>query len=170
MCAGGLGCDRCGPQGFTSQVRFFVWVVICIALLPIAVGCNSTVPETASLELTMLQFRLAIVRTATDPFLQRFNLTMNVQGQGGCKSTTELFPDTGYAGRRNVYLAAKGNVYVVGQYDARVINVQTCRTDLAEFRHLDRDVIFLGSFDQDQEKHWRYVSALQQPELPFEKR
>jgi hypothetical protein len=140
------------------------------AVLPATMGCNSNVPETASLELTSFQFQVAIVRTATDPFLQRFNLTMHVQGQGGCRSSTELFPDTGYAGRRNVYLAAKGRVYVVGQYDARVIETQNCQTSLAEFRHLDREVIFLGSFDHDEEKHWRYVSALQRPELPFDKR
>jgi hypothetical protein len=128
------------------------------------------VPETASLELTSFQVRVAIVRTATDPFLQRFTLTMNVQGRGECRSSTELFPDTGYAGRRNVYLAPRDRVYVVGQYDARIIDLQTCRISLSEFRHLDRDVIFLGSFDQDQEKRWRYVSSLQRPELPFEKR
>ncbi len=143
--------------------------MLSMAWLLTAMGCNSNVPETASLELTPFQLRLAIVRTATDPFLQRFNLTMNVQG-GGCRSSTELFPDTGYAGRRNVYLAAKGRVYVVGQYDARVVETSNCQTSLAEFRHLDRDVIFLGSFDQDQEKRWGYVSALRRPELPFEKR
>ena len=139
-------------------------------MLPAVMGCNSNIPETASLELAVVQLRLAIVRTATDPFLQRFTLTMNIQGPGGCRSSTELFPDTGYAGRRNVYMAAKGRVYVVGQYDARVIDTQNCQTSLAEFRHLDRDVIFLGSFDQNQEKQWTYVSALQRPELPFEKR
>ena len=139
-------------------------------LLSAAEGCNSNVPETASLELTSFQVRVAIVRTATDPFLQRFTLTMNVQGRGGGRSSTELFPDTGYAGRRNVYLAPRDRVYVVGQYDARIIDLQNCQTSLSEFRHLDRDVIFLGSFDQDQEKRWRYVSSLQRPELPFEKR
>ena len=151
-------------------MRFRDWLVICIALLPIAVGCNSNIPETAALELTGFQLRVVIVRTATDPFLQRFTLTMNVQGRGDCRSSTELFPDTGYAGRRNVYLAAKGRVLVVGQYDARVIDTQNCQTSLAEFRHLDRDVVFLGSFDQDQNKQWKYVSARERPELPFEKR
>ena len=151
-------------------MRVPVWVVLGVAMLPAVMGCNSNIPETASLELAVVQLRLAIVRTATDPFLQRFTLTMNIQGPGGCRSSTELFPDTGYAGRRNVYMAAKGRVYVVGQYDARVIDTQNCQTSLAEFRHLDREVIFLGSFDQNQEKQWTYVSALQRPELPFEKR
>lgn len=132
-----------------------------------SVGCNSNTPEPASAKIDSAGLRLTIVRMATDPFLQRFNLTMMVKGVVGCSSSTELFPDTGYAGRRNVYEAANGMVYVVGQYDARVIDAQTCRTSLSEFRHLDRDVIFLGSFDQDEEKRWRYFSALQRPELPL---
>jgi hypothetical protein len=107
---------------------------------------------------------------ATDPFLQRFNLTLNVKGANGCSSSTELFPDTGYAGRRNVYQASKGSVYVVGQYDARVIDPQNCQTSLREFRHLDREVVFIGSFDQNEEKRWKYFSAAQRPEQPFEKR
>lgn len=136
----------------------------------LCVGCNSNTPEPASVEIASARLRLTIVRMATDPFLQRFNLTLNVKGTSGCFSSTELFPDTGYAGRRNVYQASKGRVYVVGQYDARVIDSLSCRTDLSEFRHLDRDLIFIGSFDQDEGKHWAYVSAAQRPELPFEKR
>lgn len=144
-------------------------LVLGSALL-LSVGCNSNTPEPASAELDSARLRLTIVRMATDPFLQRFNLTMKVQGTAGCVSSTELFPDTGYAGRRNVYQAAKDMVYVVGQYDARVIDSQTCRTSLSEFRHLDRDVIFLGSFDQDDDKRWRYFPSFQRPELPFVKR
>lgn len=144
-------------------------VILGSALL-FCLGCNSNVPEPASAEIASARLQMTIVRMATDPFLQRFNLTMNINGAEGCSSSTELFPDTGYAGRRNVYQAAKGKVYVVGQYDARVIDSQTCRTSLSEFRHLDRDVVFLGSFDQDEEKRWRYFSSFQRPELPFAKR
>ena len=119
-------------------MRLSAWLMTWGVLLSAAGGCNSNVPETASLELTSFQVRVAIVRTATDPFLQRFTLTMNVQGRGECRSSTELFPDTGYAGRRNVYLAPRDRVYVVGQYDARIIDLQNCQTSLSEFRHLDR--------------------------------
>lgn len=138
--------------------------------LVFGLGCNSNIPEPASAEIGAAHLRLTIVRLATDAFLQRFNLTMNISGTEGCSSSTELFPDTGYAGRRNVYQAANGMIYVVGQYDARVIDSQTCQTSLSEFRHLDRDVLFLGSFDQDGEKRWRYFPSDQRPELPFAKR
>ncbi len=143
---------------------------IIVSALLFCAGCNRNTPEPASADIASARLQVTLVRMATDPFLQRFNLTMKVQGTEGCTSSTELFPDTGYAGRRNVYLAAKGMVYVVGQYDARVIDSQTCRTSLSEFRHLDREVVFLGSFDQDEEKRWRYFSSSQRPELPFAKR
>ena len=133
-------------------------------------ACNSSAPEPASVELPFAKLQLTIVRTATDLFLQRFNLTLKVQGSEGCASSTELFPDTGYTGRRNIYLAGRGLIYVVGQFDARIIDPHDCKTTLSEFRHLDRQVVFLGSFASNQEKRWVYVPAAERPELPFEKR
>lgn len=149
-----------------SQLQIALWG----GLILLSMGCNSSSPEPASVEIASVGVRLTIVSTATDLFLQRFNLTMNVRGAGGCSSTTELFPDTGYAGRRNVYLAADGRIYVVGQYDARIVDVHDCHTSLSEFRHLNRYVVFIGSFDRDEAKHWTYVPAEKRPELPFEKR
>jgi hypothetical protein len=69
-----------------------------------------------------------------------------------------------------VYVTAKAQIYVVGQFDARVIDARQCSITLAEFRHLDREVIFVGSFDEDAEEHWGFVSAAERPERPFEKR
>lgn len=152
-----------------TQRCWAIWAA-CICLLFSA--CNRTEPEPASVDLAFAQLKLTIVRTATDLFLQRFNLTLKVEGQGtgACTSSTELFPDTGYAGRRNVYLAGRGLIYVVGQFDARIIDPHDCKAMLSEFRHLDRQVVFLGSFDQNNDKRWIYFQAAERPELPFEKR
>ena len=146
--------------------------ILAISISLLCNACNRTEPEPASVDLPFAQLELTIVRTATDLFLQRFNLTLTVQGHetGGCASTTELFPDTGYTGRRNVYLAGRGLIYVVGQFDARIIDPHDCKAALSEFRDLDRQVVFLGSFDSNQEKRWVYVPAAERPELPFEKR
>lgn len=122
------------------------------------------------MEIASAKLHLTIVRMATDPFLSRYNLTLTVKGEGDCSSSTELFPDTGYASRRNIYLAAKGLIYVVGQFDARVIDPHSCQTTLSEFRHLDREVVFVGGFDEDSERRWTYFSAAERRELPFEKR
>jgi hypothetical protein len=136
----------------------------------LSVGCNSSTPEPVSMEIPSAKLRLTIVRMATDPFLSRHNLTLKVEGEGTCTSSTELFPNTGHVSRRNVFLASKGMIYVVGQFDARIINPRDCQTTLSEFQHLDRDVVFIGSFDEDKEHRWTYYSAAQRPELPFEKR
>jgi hypothetical protein len=142
------------------------WAVVGSAVV-LCGACNSGAPEPASVTIPAVQLRLTIVRTATDPFLSRYNLALTVEGTEGCSASTELFPDTGYAGRRNVYLATKGMVYVVGQFDARVIESRSCRTTLSEFRHLDREVVFVGSFDEDGERRWTYYSAAERPERPL---
>ncbi len=151
-------------------MRRFAWVVLVGSLCALGTACNSSAPEPASADFPSAKLRLTIVRTATDLFLQRFNLTLTVQGETGCSTSTDLFPDTGHAGRRNVYLAGKGMIYVVGQFDARIVDPQDCRATLSEFRHLDRQVVFLGSFDADSERRWTYFPASQRPEQAFEKR
>lgn len=151
-------------------MRWLACLALVGSLCVLSAACNRSAPEPASVDLPSTNLRLTLVRTATDLFLQRFNLTLKVQGVNGCSTSTDLFPDTGHSGRRNVYLAGKGMIYVVGQFDARVIDPQDCRATLSEFRHLDRQVVFLGSFDQNQEKRWVYFSAAERPELPFEKR
>lgn len=145
---------------------------LCMLLAAISLlsACNSGVPEPAFIEVPGTGLRLTVVRVATDPFLSRHNLAMTIERAGGCLQTVDLFPDTGHTSRRNVYVTAKAQVYVVGQFDARVIDVRQCSITLSEFRHLDREVIFVGAFDEDAEDHWRFVSAAERPEHPFEKR
>ena len=143
---------------------------IRVAAIGFLSACNSGVPEPASTEIPGTGLRLTVVRVATDPFLSRHNLAMTIERASNCTETVDLFPDTGHTSRRNVYVTAKAQVYVVGQFDARVIDVRQCSITLSEFRHLERDVIFVGAFDEDTEEHWGFVSASERAERPFEKR
>lgn len=141
-----------------------------VGLFLLLAACNSNVPTPASVEFSADQVRLTITRTATSPFLSRHDLRLTLAGPGGCAVEVDLFPNTGYASRRNLYQAGAGVLYVVGQFDARVIDVPHCTVTLAEFRTLDRYVTFLGSFDENEQKLWTYFPASQRSELPFEKR
>ena len=149
----------------TSSVRG-----LASLLLIMLTACNSDVPVPASVEFSADQIRLTIIRLATNPFLSRHDLHLALVGPGECSIEEELFPNTGYASRRNLYVTRTGLLYVVGQFDARVIDAQHCTITLAEFRTLDRSVTFLGSFDENEEKRWTYFPASQRPELSFEKR
>lgn len=140
------------------------------SLFLLLAACSSDVPVSASVEFSADHVRLTITRTATNPFLSRHDLHLTFKGPGGCSVEVDLFPNTGYASRRNLYQAGVGVLYVVGQFDARVIDVPHCTVTLAEFRSLDRYVTFLGSFDENEQKVWTYFPASQRPELPFEKR
>lgn len=141
-----------------------------MSLLLFLAACNSDVPAPASVEFPGDQVRLTITRVATNPFLSRHDLRLTLVGPGGCSIEDDLFPNTGYASRRNLYHTRAGLLYVVGQFDARVIDSVRCTITLAEFRTLDRYVTFLGSFDENEQKQWVYFSASQRSELPFEKR
>ena len=107
-------------------------------LLVLLTACNNDVPVPASVEFSADQVRLTITRVATHPFLSRHDLRLTLAGPGGCSIETELFPNTGYVSRRNLYQTRAGLLYVVGQFDARVIDPLHCTITLAEFRTLDR--------------------------------
>jgi hypothetical protein len=133
-------------------------------------ACNSDEPVPATVEFPADHIRLTITRVATDMFLSRHNLRLKVEGPGSCSVEDTLFPNTGYVSRRNLYQAGAGLLYVVGQFDARVVDTVHCTITLAEFRTLNRYVTFLGSFDENEQKRWTYFPASRRNELPFEKR
>ena len=136
----------------------------------LAASCNSDVPVSATTGIIPPGFQITVTRVATHPFLARYNLKLNVSAPNGCSASTELFPDTGYVSRRNLYRSSDGRIYVVGQFDARVVDSRDCSITLAEFRSLDPPAAFLGSFDVNQGQEWVYLSSNQRPERPFEKR
>jgi len=143
------------------------WIVMGLVLLLAA--CNSDRPEPAEADLPSAGLRVRVTRVATHPFLSRYRLTLQVDGPQGCTDTAELFPDTGYAGRRNLYEQASGTITLVGQYDARVIDRTRCTIRLVEFQSLVGQSKFLGAFDVDAQKRWQFFPASLRPERPFEK-
>ncbi len=143
------------------------WIVMGLVLLLAA--CNSDRPEPAEADLPSAGLRVRVTRVATHPFLSRYRLTLQVDGPQGCIDTAELFPDTGYAGRRNLYEQASGTITLVGQYDAREIDRTRCTIRLVEFQSLVGQSKFLGSFDVDAQKRWQFFPASLRPERPFEK-
>ena len=132
-------------------------------------ACNSDRPEPAGVDLPAAGVQLRIIRTAIHPFLARYRLTLQIEGPPGCKATAELFPDTGYAGRRNLYQRGTHTFIVLGQYDARVVDLSDCTIHLIEFQSLVEQGRYLGAFDVDGEKRWVYLPGSARAERPFEK-
>ena len=137
-------------------------------LLQIA-ACNSDVPVSAVTDVDTAGLHVTITRVATHPFLARFNLKLTVSMVNSCSATSELFPDTGGVSRRNIYLADLTRLYVVGQFDVRRFDAQTCRIELIEFRSLEPNMTFIGSFDVDGNGNWAFLPAHARAERMFEK-
>jgi hypothetical protein len=148
-------------------VRWFV-DSLC-ALILFAVGCNSDLPVSATTEVAPLGIQVTVTRVATHPFLARYNLRLTVNAPAGCSASSELFPDTGGVSRRNLYLSGSGQLYVVGQFDARVFDEKRCLVELVEFRSLETNMVFLGAFDVGQENQWTFIPEAIRHERTFEK-
>ena len=52
--------------------------------------------------------------------------------------------------------------------DARVLRRDRCAIQLVEFHELEKGQTFLGTFDLDERKHWRFLPPDVRPERPFE--
>ena len=132
----------------------------------LGVGCNSDVPVPA-VAVVMPGTDVTVTRVATHPFLARFNLTLTVNA-AGCSVGSDLFPDTGGVSRRNIYRDSAARLYVIGQFDVRRFDLQSCRIELMEFRFLETGLGFVGSFDTDASGRWRFLSSEERPERPFQ--
>ena len=132
-------------------------------------ACNSDVPEPAVATFQEAGLRATLTRVATHPFLARYNLRLQIERRDGCVASSEIFPDTGQAGRRNVYLTQTGALLVVGQFDARMLPRDRCVIELVEFHQVERRRTYLGVFDSDRGKGWRFFSSDARPEEGFEK-
>lgn len=132
-------------------------------------ACNSDVPVSATTDTVPLGFQVTVTRVATHPFLARYNLKLTVRTTTGCSATSELFPDTGGVSRRNLYSGASGQLFVVGQFDARRFDELSCRVELIEFRSLETRMTFLGSFDVDGAGNWAFLPVGVSAERPFDK-
>lgn len=138
-----------------------------IFLLLSLVGCRSDTPQPATVEVPSAGMRVTVTRVASHPFLARYNIRLRIDGPDGCRASSDLFPDTGGVSRRNLYYTSAGLLYVIGQYDARVIDPRSCVITLSEFRFLEARRSFLGSFDED-EGQWMFLASEQRAERPFE--
>jgi hypothetical protein len=110
---------------------------------------------------------VTITRVATHPFLARFNLKLTVKSAVDCTVTSELFPDTGGVSRRNLYRGSADRVYVIGHFDVRRFDPHTCRIELMEFRTVETNLLYAGSFDTDASGHWSFFPPEMRSERPF---
>jgi hypothetical protein len=60
-------------------------------------------------------------------------------------------------------------LYVVGQFDVRRFDAQTCRVELVEFRSLESNMTFVGAFDVDGSGKWTFLPSSVRAERAFEK-
>lgn len=142
---------------------------LLVVLISAAAACNSDVPVSATTDIVPPGYHVTVTRVATHPFLARYNLKLTVTTTSGCSAASELFPDTGGVSRRNLYLTDSGRLFVVGQFDVRRFDEQSCRVELIEFRSLEAGMSFQGSFDVDSSGTWTFFPVGVRAERLFDR-
>lgn len=109
---------------------------------------------------------VAVERTPMHPYLAEYHRRVITEIEGRRAGRVELFPDTGGYSRANLYRLDAQGVLLRDADSSYTIDVTTGAVSKDEERRMAGT--FLGSFDIDGSKRWRFIPARDRPELPTE--
>jgi hypothetical protein len=122
--------------------------------------------ERASYRLPHSNVAVVIERSPAHSFLAEYERRVELNVQGNKVAQSDLLMDTGGYSRANLYQISE-TVYLIRDADASyLVDTATQRIKRDEVRR--RQGAFLGSFDVDSSKTWRFIPAGERPELPTE--
>jgi hypothetical protein len=114
--------------------------------------------------------RLTVKLRPSHPFLAEYDRVLLLSGGSGVLEEIELFPDTGGYALVNVYRLPSGDFlvraggnhrYVVGM---KARSVTPDLTTTPESRARPPDAEFVGAFDFDSSRTWRFIGPEQRSE------
>jgi hypothetical protein len=135
-------------------------------LLALALGACREAREEAAYRVPNTDAAIVIERKPAHPVLAEYHRWARLDVSGKPATQVELFIDSGGYSRANLYRLS-GTAMLLRDADASYL------IDVAA-RIVTRDTqrrkagSFLGSFDIDASKTWRYISAEERAELPTE--
>ncbi len=110
--------------------------------------------------------RIVLQLQPIHPFLAEYRKTLVVSSTGGSHTSRELFSDTGGYLRTQLYLALDHSYYLKGYFDVAHVS--------SDAAHITIDVTavavgarYLGAFDEDATRTFRFISARESPEQPL---
>jgi hypothetical protein len=109
---------------------------------------------------------VTIVRTPRHAFLAEYNRYVLVAVQGRLASRLEMDPDTGGYSRANLYRIDDHRVLLRDADDSYSIDLARGTVSKDDERRAAGS--FLGSFDVDGARVWRFVSVIERGEQPTE--
>ena len=141
--------------------------MVIVTLAAIA-ACAMPPPESATFAVPESTTRVTVGRTPTHAFLAEYDRNLMIEVEGRLVSRLAMFPDvdTGGYSRANLYRIDAQSVLLRDAGSSYTIDVVTGTVSKDEKRRAAGT--FLGSFDEDDARTWRFIFAHERPERPTE--
>jgi len=139
--------------------------VLVAASIAALVACASS-GERATFRVPESNTAVTVERTPMHAYLAESHRSVIIKIQGRPASRAELFPDTGGYSRANLYRLDARRVLLRDADSSYTIDVTSGTVSKDAERRIAGT--FLGSFDVDGSKTWRFIPARDRPELPTE--
>jgi len=150
-------------DGLVAHLATGVLVVGCAVMS----GCGAE-PRVAQYSVPSGDVTLAVSLLSTHPFLAEFKRELLVTRANTPPTTTELFPDTGGYALVNLYRRSDGQLLVrtIGD-DSYVVDPTGEIKTIPAIGASSTDA-YLGAFDWDAQKRWRFIPASEAAEMPLD--
>jgi hypothetical protein len=140
-----------------------ILAICCAALAASACGASY---KPAEFKAPYSNVSLVLEREPTHAFLAEYDRTLILLVHGKERARIRMSADTGGYSRTNIYKLSD-SIYVLSDAaDAYVLDV--VNVTLKKSEHRETDGQFVGCFDTDDSKEWRFMAASERKEMPAE--
>lgn len=139
--------------------------VLVLLLFAVAAACAQA-PQRAEYSVPGSDVTVALERKPTHRVVAEYERSASLLVGGQRVAQRALFSDTGGYSRTNLYQLGEARL-LLRDADASYV-VDPASKTIAKDESRRKGGTFLGSFDIDSSKQWRFVPAAERPEMPTE--
>lgn len=143
----------------------FIRKVIVATTIPFMAACSSS-HERATFLVPDSNTSVTIERLSTHAYLAGYKRTVVIETESRPIVQLEMFPDTGGYSRANLFRLDSQKLLLRDAANSYTIDLVNRTISKDESRR--EAGTFLGSFDIDHSKIWRFLPVREKPEMPTE--
>jgi hypothetical protein len=174
---GSMDIPRSGRSRFTAR-RVAAWCVasiIAVALLDWGAGWIFPPTREATVDLPRARGQIVLQLRSIHPFLAEYDRRLVLRRDGIELGGIDLMEDTGGYGRAQLYRLPDGTFALLGSFDFvrfdatgsfSIVETSSLGSRQGALRSpiVPGDAVYLGAFDMDMERSWRFLEARESAE------
>jgi hypothetical protein len=139
--------------------------ISAVATMIVLTACGNSL-ELARYQQPNSTIAVAVQRASHGLFAE-YERTVIVEFEGRAVAQLQMFPDTGGYSRANIYQLGNEHLVLLRDADASY-TIDLATRIITKDKERRRSGTFLGSFDVDQSRRWRFIAAGERSELTTE--